>query len=134
MGVDGGVSCCPGEAFPLFVGNVLAVGHHVSLCEAEVEDEELFLSAVDAHAEVIRFYIPMNEVSRMQVLYPQYHLIHQHQHCLQPKLPGVLPQQALQGGSHEIHNEVVVLVLGSAAVDSGDAVICSVDVSVKHVV
>lgn len=131
VGVYRGVSCCSSQALPLFVRDVLAIGHHVLLGEAEVENEELLLLPVDPHAEVVRFYVPVDKIPRVQVLYPQYHLIHQHQHRLQPELPRVLPQQALQRGAHEIHHEIVVLIFSPAAVDSGDAVVSSVDISVE---
>ena len=134
VGVYRGVSCCPSQAFPLFVRDVLPIWHHVLLGQSEVENEQLLLLPVDPHAEVVRLYIPMDKIPRVQVLYPQDHLVHQHQHGLQPELPRVLPQQALQRGAHQIHHQIVVLIFSPAAVDSGDAVVGGVDISVEHVI
>ena len=73
MSVDRSVSSSPCQGFRLLVWNVAVFGH-VPFRKAEVHHVH-FLHIPLTHAEVVRLYIPVDELLLMQVLDPREHLI-----------------------------------------------------------
>ncbi len=70
VGVDGGIPRSAGEVLALPVGNVLAISLDVSLGEPEIKDEGLMAGLVEAHAEIVGFDVPVDEMSVVDVLDP----------------------------------------------------------------
>lgn len=83
VGVDGSISSCSCEVLPVFVRNVGAVLSDVGASQTEIKDENLMLIFIQPHAEVIRFYVSMNKLTRVQVLNSRYHLIQQHENSFE---------------------------------------------------
>ena len=75
MCVDAGVSGSPGQILVLSVGNVLP-GAVVAILfgQSEVDEEELVAVAADAHQEVVRFDVAVDEVLVVHVLDATNHL------------------------------------------------------------
>jgi hypothetical protein len=69
MGVDGGVTSGTSQVLVLPVGNV-KVGLRVSelLCETKIDDIDLVAALADAHQEVVRLDVTVNEVARVDIL------------------------------------------------------------------
>ena len=60
-------------------------------------------SFAQSNAEIIWFYIPMYEMSVVDIFYPRDHLIDQHQNSLEGELAKGLVEEGLKGRTHQIH-------------------------------
>jgi hypothetical protein len=83
MRVNRGVPGSSSEAFPLTVFDVLPVALDIPLSQAKIKDEDLVGGLAEPHAEVVRLYVPMDEVPIVDVLYPRQHLVSQQEHSLE---------------------------------------------------
>ena len=84
MGVDACIASGPGEILVLAVGNVeVGLGVTILLSQPKINDIDLVASLANAHEEVIRFDIPMDEGFRMDVFDARNELVRQQQHRLQ---------------------------------------------------
>ena len=88
---------------------MLSISLDIPLGESEVQDENFVGSFVQANAEIIGLDISVDEVSVVDVLNTGDHLVDEHEHGLQRKLPECLVEERLQGRSHEIHDQDVVV-------------------------
>ena len=68
MGINGGITSSSSQIFTLSVRNMLSVSLNVSLGQSEVQNENLVGSFVQSDAEVIGFYVSMDEMSVVDVL------------------------------------------------------------------
>jgi len=65
MGVDGGVTGHAGQVLVLPVRDMkMCLRVSELLCETEIDDIDLL---ADPHKEVVRLYVPMDEVARMDI-------------------------------------------------------------------
>ena len=106
MGVDRGVPGSSSQVLALPVRDVFAVPLDVPLRQSEIQKENLVGSFVQSNTEVVRLDISVDEMSVMDVLDPCDHLVNQHQHRLQRKLPQSLVEQGFQRWTHQIHHQI----------------------------
>lgn len=65
--------------------------------------------ASNAHEEIVRLYVTMNEVLHMHVLNTANHLIRQHQHGLHREPSTAEVEEILQRRTKQIHHQTMVL-------------------------
>ena len=94
-----------------------SLGVSESLSKAEVNHVQQMLFFVYSYQEVIRLHVSMQEMVVMQELNPLHHLVSQHQHCLQRKLPLAEGHEILQAGTQQVHDHRVIVTLHSEPVD-----------------
>ncbi len=109
MSIDGGVPGGSCQVLSLSVRNVLPISLDVSLGKSEVEDEDLVAGLVQTDAEVIGLDIPVDEVPVVDVLDSLDHLIDENEDALEGELPEGLVEEGFEGGSHQVHNQDIVI-------------------------
>ena len=82
MSIDGGVPGCSSQIFTLSIWNVFPFLLDVSLGESEIQQEDLVGSLIETDAEVVGFYVTMEEVSAVDVLNSLDHLVDEHENAL----------------------------------------------------
>ena len=71
MCVDGGVAGCARHTLVLAVGDVLVCARvTILLGEAKVDDVHQVALLPQAHQEVVWLHVPVDEVLRVDILYP----------------------------------------------------------------
>lgn len=110
MGVDGGIPGRAGQVLVLAVSDVHP-GSGVSelLGQAEVYEEELIAVPADAHEEVVRFYIAVDERLAVDVLDAADHLVGQHQDSFDGEPAGAEVEQILKRRTQQIHDENIMI-------------------------
>lgn len=122
MGVDGGISRGTSEVFVLTVRDMkVRLGVPVLLRKAEVDDIDLIAALTDAHQEVVRFNVTVNETLRMYVLNARNKLICKEKHRLQRELAVAEVEKVLKTRPEEIKNHCVVVALGAEPPHKGNA-------------
>lgn len=111
MSMNRSVSRSPSQTLPLLVGNVLTVLQNKRLGQPEVQQVQLMLVLTNADAEVVRLNVPVQKVTLVEVLDQRNHLINEQKNRLQTKSFVVFAQQGLQRVPHQIHHEVVEIIL-----------------------
>mmetsp|Transcript_76760 Transcript_76760/g.238325 ORF Transcript_76760/g.238325 Transcript_76760/m.238325 type:complete len:285 (-) Transcript_76760:367-1221(-) len=97
VGADADVAGCPGQVFVLPVRNVLlGAGIPVLLREPKVNYVQLLLLLPDAHQEVVRLDVAVQETLCMHVLDETDHLLSKHQHCFEAEFPPAIVEEILQ--------------------------------------
>ena len=110
MSVDAGVPCCACQTLVLPVRDVRprpAVA--VLLSQAEVDDEHLVAVLPDAHQEVVRLHVAVDEVLVVHVLDARDHLVGEHQDGLLGELAPAEVEQVLEARPEQLHHEHVVV-------------------------
>ena len=79
MSIDGGVSGGSCQVFSFSVRNVFSISLDVPFGKAEVENEDLVARFVEANTEIVRFDVPVDEVSVMDVLNSLDHLVNEYE-------------------------------------------------------
>ena len=121
MRIDAGVAGSPSQVLVFPVGNVRpGPVVPVLLGQAEVDEKELVAVTTDAHQEVVRLDVPVDEVLVVNKLDPPDHLVGQHENRLHGEAPGAEVEEVFERGSEEVHDEDVVVALRSVPPDVGD--------------
>lgn len=120
MAVDAGVAGGSGEVLVLLVGDVvvrLAVA--VLLRQAEVDEVHDVGLVHQPDQEVVRLYVSVDEIARVQELHSRnlgitgaHHLVRQHQSRLQAELPVAQVEQVFQVRPQHVHHHQRVLAQG----------------------
>lgn len=112
VGVDRGVPGRPGQVLVLPVHDVDA-GPEVAVLfrQSEVNHEEFVAVPPDAHQEVVRLDVPVDEVLHVEVFEAADHLVHEHEHRFDGKMATAEVEQILEGRPEEIHDEDIVVPL-----------------------
>jgi len=121
MGVDGGISSSSGQVLVLSVGDVkVGLGVTVLLGKPEIDDVDLVATLSNAHQEVIRLDITVDEGLGVNIFDPGDELIGQEKGGLEGELSVAKVEQILKAGSEEIENHSIVVTFGSEPTDEGD--------------
>ena len=83
----------------------------VFLRQTEVYQEELVAVPSDAHQEVVRLDVAVDEVLVVHVLDPPDHLVRQHEDGLHGEPPGAEVEEVLKAGAKEVHDQHIVVAL-----------------------
>jgi hypothetical protein len=88
------ITCCSCKIFSLFIWDVFSILLYISFCQSKINYINFMCSTISNHIplscsnqEVIRLYISMQKMTRMNIFNSLNHLICQHQHRFQWKLP-----------------------------------------------
>ena len=109
MSVDRGITGSSSEVLSFSVGNVFSVSLDVSLGQSKVDEKNFMGSLIESDAEVVRFDVPVEEVSVVDILNPRDHLVDEHKHRLQREFPEGVFEETFEGGTHQIHHKNVVV-------------------------
>lgn len=122
MSIDTGVTCGAGQILVLSVRDMeVRLGVAIFLSKTEINDVDLISTLSDAHEEVIRFNITMDEGLSMNVLDTRDELIGKEKHGLEGELPVAEVEEILQTGSEQIKNHGIVITLRAEPTDKRDS-------------
>jgi len=122
MGIDRRVAGGAGEVLVLAVQDVMTRVRIAELLgQPEVDQEELIAVPTNAHEEVVRLNVAMDEALQMDVLQATDHLVDQHQHCLDGEVARAEVEQVLERGSQQVHDQGVEVLLLAVVTDTGEA-------------
>ena len=93
----------------------------VFLRQTEVYQEELVAVPSDAHQEVVRLDVAVDEVLVVHVLDPPDHLVGQHEDGLHGEPPGAEVEEVLEAWSQEVHHQHVVVAFNTKPPDVRDS-------------
>lgn len=123
MSVDGSIPGSSSEVLSFSVGNMFSVSLDVSLGKTEIKEEDFVGGLVKTYTEVIRFNIPVNEISVMDVFNSGNHLVDEHENSFETEFSESLVEERFKGWAHEIHDEDVIVTFCRAVVDVGDSLV-----------
>lgn len=96
VGIYRCVASCSSQILTILVRNMHPIGQDVLLRQPKINQVQLELFLVDAHAKVIRLDIAMQQMLGVHKLDPLDHLIHKHKHSLEAESLIALIQQVFQ--------------------------------------
>ena len=73
------------------------------------------------HEEVVGLDVPVDEVFRVNVLYPRDQLVRKEKDGLEAEPPRAEVEEVLEAGTEELHDHDVEIALGSTPLYGGDA-------------
>jgi hypothetical protein len=121
VSIDG---CITGSASQVLILTVrdmeVSLRVTVLLGETEIDDIDLISALADAHEEVIRFDITVDERLGMNVLNAGDKLIGEQQNGLQGEFPVAEVEEVLQTGSEKIKNHSIIVTFGTEPADEGN--------------
>ena len=114
VGVDTGIAGSTGQVLVLTVRDVeVSLRVAVFLRQTEVNHIDLIATLANAHQEVVRLDVTVNEGLGVDVFDPGNELVRQKKHGLQGELAVAKIEQVLQAGSQEIDHHGIVVTLGA---------------------
>src|SRR4051812_38273204 len=103
MGVDGCITGSASQVLVLPVRNMeMGLRVPVLLCQTEIDDVDLVTTLADAHEEVIRLDITVDEGFGVNVLDAGDELIGEQEHRLQGELAVAEVEEILQAGAEKV--------------------------------
>ena len=118
MGVDGCITRSPRQILVLTVWNVkVRLGITVFLGQSEIDDIHLISTLPNAHQEIVRLDIPMNERFGVDVLDTRDELIGEQEHRLEGELAVAKIEEILQARSEKVQYHGIVITLSSKPTD-----------------
>ncbi len=122
MRVDTGIAGRSGKVLVFTVRDVeVGLGVTVLLCETKVDDVDLVAAFSNAHEEVVRLDVAVDEGLGMNVLDPGDELIGKQQDGLERELAVAEVEQILQAWAQEIQDHGVVVTFGAVPAYKGDS-------------
>src|SRR6266536_2784682 len=122
VGINRGITSSTGQVLVLPIRNVeVSLWVTVLLCQTEINDIDLVTALANAHEEVIRLNITVDEGLGMDVLNAGDELICEEKNCLQRELAVAEVEEILEGRAKEIQNHGIVVTLSTEPADEGDA-------------
>ena len=122
MSVDGSVTSGAGKILVLTVGDVkVSLGVTVLLGQTKINDIDLVAPLADAHEEVVRLDITMDEGLGVDVFNAGDELIGEKENSLQRELAVAEVEEILQAGSEEVEDHSIIVALSSEPADEGNA-------------
>tara|TARA_R110002003_G_scaffold202_8_gene15712 strand:+ start:4601 stop:5092 length:492 start_codon:yes stop_codon:yes gene_type:complete len=114
MGVDAGIAGGTSQVLVLSVRNVeVGLGIAVLLGQAEVNDIDLVAALADAHEEVVRLDVAVDEGLGVDVFDAGNELVGEQQDCLQRELAVAEVEEVLQGGAEQVQDHGIVVAFGA---------------------
>ena len=122
MGIDTRIAGGARQILVLTVWDMeVGLGVAVLLGQAKIDDIDLVTSLSDAHQEVVRLDVPMNERLGMDILDPGDELIREQKHRFQRELAVAKIEKILQAGSEQVKHHSIIITLGPEPTDEGNA-------------
>jgi hypothetical protein len=121
VGVDGSITSSSGQVLVLPIRDVeMGLGVTVFLGQTKIDDIDLVATLANAHEEVVRLDITVDERLGVNILDAGDELIGQQKNGLQGELSVAEVEQILQTRSEEIKNHGIVVTLGTEPADKWD--------------
>jgi hypothetical protein len=98
----------------------VSLGVTVLLGQTKINDIDLIASLSDAHEEVVRFDITVDEGFGVDVLNPRDELVGQKEDGLEGELAVAEVEQVFQARTEEVEDHSVVVTFGAEPADKGD--------------
>lgn len=122
MGIDTRIAGGSRQVLVLTVWDMeVGLGVTVLLRQAKIDDIDLVAPLSDAHQEVVRLDVPMDERLGMNVFDPGDELIREQKHRLQRELAVAEIEQILQARPEQVEHHGIVITLGPEPTDEGNA-------------
>lgn len=121
MGVDGGVTGGTRQVLVLTVGNVkVSLGVPVLLGQTEIDHVDLVAPLANAHEEVVRLDIAVDEALCVDVLDAADQLVGQEEDGLEREFAVAEVEEVLERRAEEVENHGVVVALSAEPSDEGN--------------
>jgi hypothetical protein len=121
MGVDRSITRGPSQVLVLPIRDVeMGLGVTVFLGQTEINNIDLVTTLANAHEEVIRLDVTVDERLGMDVLNAGDQLVSKEKYGLQGEFAVAEVEEILQTGAKEIENHSIVVTLGSEPADKWD--------------
>ena len=122
VSVNRGIASGTGQVLILAVGDMeVGLGITVFLGQTEIDDVDLVATFANAHEEVVRFDIAVDEGLGVDVLDTRYELIGEQQDRLEGELAVAEVEEIFERGAEQVEDHGVVITLGAKPSDEGDA-------------
>jgi hypothetical protein len=122
VGVDAGIAGGTSQVLVLSIRDVeVRLGIAVLLGESEIDHVDLVAALANAHEEVVRLDIAVDERLGVDVLDSGDELVGEEQNGLEGELAVAEVEQVLQRGTKEIQDHGIVVALGTKPADEGNA-------------
>ena len=122
MSVDAGIAGRASKVLVLTVWDVeMSLGVTVFLGQPKINHVDLVATLADAHQEVVRFDITVDEGLGMDVFDAGDQLIGQKKDSLQGELAVAKVEKILQAGSEKVQDHGIVVTFGSIPTDEWDS-------------
>jgi hypothetical protein len=122
VGVDAGIAGGTSQVLVLSVRDVeVRLGIAVLLGQTEVDHVDLVAALADAHEEVVRLDVAVDERLGVDVLDAGDELVGEEQDRLQRELAVAEVEQVLEGGAEEVQDHGIVVALGAEPAHKGNA-------------
>jgi hypothetical protein len=121
MRVDASIPGGTSQVFVLTVRNVeVSLRVTVFLSQTKIDDVDLVATLSDAHKEVIRLYITMDEGLGVDVFDPGDELIGKEENSLQRELAVAKVEEIFQTGPKQVQDHGIVVALSSKPANEGN--------------
>jgi hypothetical protein len=122
VSVDAGIAGGTSQVLVLTVRDVeVRLGVTVLLGETKVDDVDLVAALANAHEEVVRLDVAVDERLGVDVLDAGDELVGEQQDRLQRELAVAEVEEVLERGAEQVQDHGVVVALGAEPADEGDA-------------
>lgn len=120
--VDAGITSGTGQVFVLAVGNVkVRLWVAVLFGEAKIDDIDLIATFADAHEEVVRLDITVDEGLCMDVFDTGDELISKQENRLESEATIAEVEEILETGAKEVQDHGIIVAFGAEPADEGNA-------------
>jgi hypothetical protein len=121
VGVDTGITGSTSQVLVLTVGDVeVSLRVTVLLGQTEIDDVDLVSTLADAHQEVVRLDVAVDERLGMDVLNAGDELISKEQDRLEGEFAVAEVEQVLKGRAEQVQNHGIVVTFGAEPADEGN--------------
>jgi hypothetical protein len=121
VSVDAGVTGGTSQVLVLSVWDVeVGLGIAVLLCQTEINDVDLVAALANAHEEVVRLDVTVDERLGVDVLNAGDELVREEKDSLQRELAVAEVEEILEGGAEQVQDHGIVVALGTEPTHEGD--------------
>jgi hypothetical protein len=121
VGVDGGIAGGTSQVLVLAVRDVeVSLGVTVLLSESEINNVDLVASLANAHEEVVRLDVTVDEGFGVDVFDAGDELVCQEEDGLQREFAVAEVEEVLQAGAEEIEDHGIIVTFGAEPANKGD--------------
>jgi hypothetical protein len=121
MGVDASIPGGTGQVFVLTVRNMeVSLGVTVLLSQTKIDDIDLVATLSDAHKEVIRLDVAMDEGLGVDIFDPGDELIGKEEDSLQRELAVAKVEEVFQTGAKQVQDHGIVVTFSSKPANEGN--------------
>ena len=122
MGINGSITSSTRQVLVLPIWDVeMGLRVTVLLGQTKINDIDLVAALADAHEEVVRLDITVDEGLGVDVFNAGNELIGEQKNCLQGELAVAKVKEILQAGSEKVENHGIIVTLGAEPADKWDA-------------